>query len=56
MKKRSLLVEGNIPANTECPFASQCVFKTEGQCKHKGVEHHIPFSCASARAFDLINR
>lgn len=55
-RRPSLLVAERIPANTECPFASLCLIKQEGACKHKGKEHEIPFSCASARAFDLLHR
>jgi len=50
----TMLVDGLIPANTECPFTSECTFKQAGVCKHLGVAHSIPFSCASARGFDLM--
>jgi hypothetical protein len=55
-KPKSLLVHGNIPENTECPFAKFCRFKAEGTCKHRGKDHGVEFSCASARGFDLINQ
>lgn len=46
------LVNGNIPKNTECPFKSDCVFVAG--CKHKGINHDIDFSCAVARALDIL--
>ena len=47
---------GYIPAHKECPFWKYCCPKTYGQgigCKHTGVNHSVPFSCAMARGFDL---
>lgn len=54
--KKSLLVEGRIPVHTECPFESRCEIKRGGECKHLTAEHVAPFSCATARGFDLIHR
>lgn len=54
VQKSLQLVNGKIPPKTECPFATKCAIKTEGNCKHKGVEHPAPFSCATARGFDLV--
>jgi len=46
------LVEGRIPAHTVCPFKQSCGFT----CRHMGVDHDVPFSCACARLFDLDSR
>ena len=56
MNNRSLLVDGRIPARTECPFAAQCTFNQNNECRHNGADHAVPFSCATARGFDLIQR
>lgn len=50
---------GRIPSYTECPFRGQCeigesVGPGAGQCHHYGKDHCFEFSCASARAFDLL--
>lgn len=53
----SKLIYGKIPAHTECPFKNRCYTTAEeGFCKHKGIEHNVDFSCAIARAFDLIDK
>lgn len=52
----SKLVEGHIPANTKCPWRDQCCIAQGGACGHKGVDHPVPFSCASARAFDMFKK
>lgn len=52
----SVLVDGNIPAWTECPFKSQCKFVQEGTCGHHGEGHTVSYSCAAARLFDLLQR
>lgn len=49
----SSLVDGRIPARTECPFRVGCKIAQEGACRHKGVNHAREFSCATARGFDL---
>lgn len=49
----SKLKLGLIPANEVCPFASECYIKHAGDCKHAGVKHQVPFSCAAARGFDM---
>jgi hypothetical protein len=46
----SKLVEGLIPANTECPFKDRCNLR----CNHLGKEHPRPLSCGAARMFDLL--
>lgn len=53
---RTQLHEGKIPAHTECPFKAECNDGVKGWCAHKGKEHTVPFSCGTARAFDLIAR
>lgn len=51
----SHLVEGRIPAHACCPWRSQCPLASglDPACRHTGVEHDVPFSCASARAFEI---
>jgi hypothetical protein len=48
---KSKLVEGMIPANTECPFTDKCPMH-KMSCRHLGTDHPCNYSCASARAFD----
>jgi hypothetical protein len=48
------LVDGRIPAFTECPFRKECSLATHNVCKHKGVLHEVPFSCAVARGFEML--
>ena len=50
------LVNGKIPANTECPYQAKCVAKQDGTCGHKGIDHTVPFSCGYARAFKIFGR
>lgn len=53
------LVDGRIPAHTECPFKANC-FQTNygmiGRCYHEGINHMVPFSCATARSYEIIER
>lgn len=53
-KFENKLVEGLIPANQECPFKSRCEIAQAGKCAHLGKNAPKPFSCASARAFDMM--
>lgn len=48
----SHLVAGKIPANTECPFLAECGMSE--RCHHLGKEHPVAFSCATARAYDMV--
>jgi hypothetical protein len=48
----SQLVAGKIPAQTECPFLVECGMSE--RCHHQGKEHPVAFSCATARAYDMI--
>lgn len=50
----SKLTFGKIPANTNCPFVGRCAHAERGVCNHKGEQHDVDFSCAVARAHDLI--
>lgn len=50
----SKLVMGNIPANTECPYRTEC--NPGISCHHQGVNHSCEFSCAFARLYDLTQR
>ena len=47
------LVQGKIPAFTECFYKAKCQYASNGQCRHKGTEHNVSFSCATARAFKI---
>ena len=50
------LTDGMIPPHTECPSISKCKLAgTQGQCSHEGEQHEVAFSCALARAFDLMD-
>jgi len=48
---KRVLINGCIPAYTECPFKDKC---RPTRCHHKGKKHEVPFSCGFARAYDLI--
>ena len=50
----SKLINGLIPARTECPYKDRCSLLPS--CNHKGVHHHKLYSCAIARGFALIER
>jgi hypothetical protein len=53
----SKLVQGKIPVKTVCPFKDRCAFQAADQCNIKGGgENTKDFSCAVARAYDLIDR
>ena len=47
------LVDGKIPANTNCAYKEKCEIFQAQKCHHKGVDHPVAFSCAVARAFEL---
>ena len=53
LSRGSLLVDGIIPARTDCPFRWRCEIADAGQCKLSGPLHRADFSCAIARSFDL---
>lgn len=57
-QKEGLDAEGRIPPKTVCPFKPSCLFAEPAvaACKHKGVEHNTPFSCASARLFVVLDQ
>ena len=50
-KNKSLLVDGNIPKNTECPFRNSC--PVIDMCNHTGKDHPCDFSCGTARLMDI---
>lgn len=50
----SKLVDGRIPARTVCPFRQECRSAESGTCYHDGLKHWRPYSCGTARAFDMI--
>jgi len=47
------LVDGLIPAHTECPYRTECGGFAKISCIHHGVKHTIDFSCGFARAFEI---
>lgn len=47
------LVEGKIPAKSVCPFRVICTSAKEGSCGHSGHEHAVPFSCGTARWYNM---
>ena len=51
----SKLKDGLILAYTDCPYREECGEYGKQHCKQNGVEHKVDFSCAFARAHDLIN-
>lgn len=53
MERKSLLVNGCIPAGQDCPFREGCTFAAQKQCNHTGEKHPVAFSCATARALDM---
>ena len=46
------LVNGLIPIGTVCPFKNKC--ELNSTCRHLGIKHNVPYSCAIARGFDLV--
>jgi hypothetical protein len=48
----TLLVNGDIPRNTACPYRPGCMIADANGCRHKGSKHETSFSCAMARSFD----
>lgn len=53
-ERETKLNNGLIPAFTLCPFMTECGIAKAGSCHHKSFEHRSPFSCATARARDLV--
>ena len=51
-----MLVNGKIPAGTECPYRTICTEAQNGNCGHKGKEHTVPYSCGYARMFKIFER
>lgn len=47
------LVNGKIPAGSVCPFRAVCHTAKAGDCGHTGTEHTVPFSCGTARAYNM---
>jgi len=47
------LVDGLIPAHTECPYRTDCGDYGAKCCIQKGVDHTVDFSCGFARAFEI---
>jgi len=47
------LIDGKIPAFTECPYKSKC---NPEICNHQGSDHQVAFSCAFARAYELLEK
>ena len=53
--RKTLLVDGNIPAGKACPFLDECGFKKDG-CPTVEKPKVNSFSCAGARLWDMIHR
>ncbi len=53
MKPKSLLLDGNIPVNTSCPFLDVCSFKKDS-CPGVSAIKTVEYSCAAARLWDSI--
>lgn len=51
----SLLVNGNIPAQTPCPFYGHCL-SADARCPRQDSLNPHPYSCAAARYHDLMRR
>lgn len=56
MSNNAELVNGNIPAFTDCPYNSSCNVANAGQCRHFGKDHPVPYSCALARLLKVIGK
>jgi hypothetical protein len=56
MAFESRLVAGKVPKGQFCPFKGRCTSWENDVCHHQGESHPCDFSCATARAFDLIER
>lgn len=52
----STLINGRIPAKSECPYRDSCEFAKNGNCGHRGKDHVVDYSCATARLFQIIER
>lgn len=52
-ERKSLLVEGCIPAGKPCPFLEQCGMK-DNRCPTEELPRKVDYSCAVARGWDLI--
>lgn len=52
----SKLVNGRIPAGTDCPFRARCNIAERGECRHGGKNHKVDFSCGTARLFDITDK
>lgn len=52
--KPSGLVNGKIPAFTDCPYNGSCNVAKAGQCGHFDKDHPVPYSCALARLLKVI--
>lgn len=51
----SKLIQGKIPAFTECPYKNKCSSITTGNCNHTGIMHTKAYSCGFARAFQIFS-
>lgn len=50
------IIDGRIPPRTECPYRSECPIASAGECRHRGIDHDVYFSCATARLFEIVKR
>lgn len=47
------LVDGCVPAFTDCPYRKECGDYGQNYCLQEGVKHNVPFSCAIARSYEI---
>jgi len=47
------LVNGLIPAFTDCPYRKECGTYGKEFCFQTGIKHKTSYSCGMARAFDI---
>jgi hypothetical protein len=54
IEEEIMLTNGMIPKGTSCPFIGRCDLADDG-CLHRGKNHGCEFSCAVARAFEMMD-
>ena len=55
-KYKTKLVDGWIPAFTDCPYKDECLLKRANLCIHRGAERVSAFSCTCARIIELCKK
>jgi hypothetical protein len=51
-QKVFMLVNGMIPAHTECGFQQNCEVKATDHCIHTGAKHPSEFECPTAKQLE----